>query len=237
MPDVLLALEDRLAATVLARLREMSSFGDGGWEFRICPEAGKLLVEPVPGVLVLSRFLPGLEAVLREVREKFAAARTIFLTGRVDQRARAFMDRARFLGFAPNFVTGELPGDRPYPLPVALLHDYGEMVGQEAREDVGVYPAGRVAVLGKLSPTGVDAVKVDRAKRIDRGISAVLVQPGLPGAADRIRRWRRSGYDGPILVYGGYDLDLIAAGATGSVADASGIDAYVAMFRGRGGAA
>lgn len=231
--EVLLALEEKIAGEVFLKLREISPFDDGIWEFRVCDGTRKLLREPVPEVLVLSRLLPGCEDVLEKVRRRFGQARTVFLTGRVNERARAFMHKARSLGFEPNFVTGDLPGDRPYPLPLAIVHDYREIVGQkeELREKDGSGPAGRVAVLGSVPLEGFTAVRIDKARRISRDIDVVLVEPGYTNAAGRIRLWRRTGYSGPILVYGAYDLDLIAAGATGSVMDAAGVGDYLKLSR------
>ncbi len=235
--EVLLALEEKIAGAVFVKLQEISPFNDGSWNFRVCGGAKKLLTEPVPEVLVLSRFLSGSEGVLVIVRRRFAAARTVFLIGKVNERARAFMHRVRSLGFEPNFVTGDLPGDRPYPLQLAILHDYREIAGlkEELRAQEGPVPGGRVGVLGGIPLDGFAAVRMDKARRIGRDIDVVLVEPGYTDAAGRIRLWRRSGFSGPILVYGGYDLDLIAAGATGSVRDASGVADYLRVYRKGGG--
>lgn len=231
--EVLLALENKVAGSVLLKLEEISPFNDGTWEFRVCGKIKTLFSEPVPDVLVWSRLLPGSDGALEKVRRHFERARTVFLIGRVNERAKAFMHRARSLGFAPNFVTGDLPGDRPYPLPLAIREDYGGIVGQkqEFMEKDCTKFVGAVAVAGSIQANGLTAMKVEKTRKIGREVDVVLVEPGWPEAAGRIRLWRRTGYNGPILIYGGYDVDLIAAGATGSVRDLAGVGDYLRLVR------
>lgn len=77
-----------------------------------------------PDVLLLSRFLPGQNALklLKELPLMFPTAHIVLLVGDLDEDCRAYLRAAKDCGLT-NYVTGRLPGDRPYTLFVALKQE------------------------------------------------------------------------------------------------------------------
>jgi len=231
-------MDDRTAEPVVLRLKEISRFSGPDWNFRICSETKQLLNQPIPDILVISRLLPGMEAILEKVRKRFVKPRTIFLIDRVNERGKAFMRKAEALGFKPNFVTGDLPGDRPYLLPLALLQDYEEVVGQQGfsskRE---VSESAVIVTMGAVSPTNnirvLPARKAADVQKLayDKNIDAVVVASGHKDAENCIMMVRRRGFTGSVLVFGDYAPELIALGATGCISDPVEIVRYVAISR------
>jgi len=82
-----------------------------------------------PDVVLLSRFLPGLTTeALQHLPALFPASRIVLLVGEYDEACRGYLGRAEKIGLV-NYVTGKLPGDRPYTVMAALLYDRPEVVG------------------------------------------------------------------------------------------------------------
>lgn len=95
------------------------------WKFTVVKSLKELMLwsRERPDVLVLSRFFAEENAVkiISRLKEMFPATHIVLLVGRVDEKGRAYIKRARECGLN-NFVTGRLPGDRPYTLLYALTH-------------------------------------------------------------------------------------------------------------------
>ncbi|WP_338826339.1 hypothetical protein MTBGP_11500 [Moorella thermoacetica] len=93
------------------------------WEFVTCGDAREMLgyARERPDVLVVSRFLPGMDPVelLDRMPTMFPASHIVLLAGRVDEKGRGYINAAMKRGLT-NIVTGKLPGDRPYTLLEAL---------------------------------------------------------------------------------------------------------------------
>lgn len=93
------------------------------WEFVTCGDAREMLgyARERPDVLVVSRFLPGMDPVelLDRMPTMFPASHIVLLAGRVDEKGRGYIKAAAKRGLV-NVVTGKLPGNRPYTLLEAL---------------------------------------------------------------------------------------------------------------------
>lgn len=116
------AVETDIAEIIIEELQKMNPFKE--WDFEICEHAWQLdqYARKRPDVLVLSRFLPGVEPadkLLKELPVMFSGSHVVLLVGEVDEKCKGFLRVAQKYGLE-NYVTGDLPGDRPYTLPVAL---------------------------------------------------------------------------------------------------------------------
>lgn len=94
--------------------------------FEACDDVSELctLSKKRPDILLLSRFLPGEDArkLLKEVPVLFSTTHIVLLVGEMDEEGRTYIRLAREHGLT-NYVTGVLPGDRPYTLPIALSQE------------------------------------------------------------------------------------------------------------------
>ena len=118
------------------------------WTLEVCVDASKLAdwSDKSIDVLLLSRTLPGADPIklLSQVRGFFPAAHVVLLVGPVTESCKAYLRASGREGLY-NSVTGELPGDRPYNLMVAMtrprqpdLDGYAELAVEDAdniRED------------------------------------------------------------------------------------------------------
>lgn len=95
------------------------------WRFTVVKSLKELMLwsRERPDVLVLSRFFAEESAgkITERLKEMFPATHIVLLIGRVDEKGRAYIKKARENGLN-NYVTGRLPGDRPYTLLYALTH-------------------------------------------------------------------------------------------------------------------
>lgn len=121
--------------------------------FEVCHNTADLSAwaQRKPTVLLLSRFLPGqdLRKYLKEVPLLFPSTHTVLLVGDVDEDCQAFLRLAKGHGLS-NYVTGPLPGDRPYTLAVAFRQE------RETWREVELADTGGVAAVpGEVrSPAG-----------------------------------------------------------------------------------
>lgn len=117
----LIAVENEGGNAELIRENLSRMFSD--WEFHVCTHARELdaYANDRPDVVLVSRFLPGEDpkALLHYLPVIFPWAHIVLLVGQVDSECKAYMRAARDVGLY-NVVTGTLPGDRPYTVPVAL---------------------------------------------------------------------------------------------------------------------
>ena len=121
MKHCVLAVEKDAAEVIRNNLLQMERFA--GWKFDICEHTNQLdhYSRESPDVLVLSRFLPGEEPgkLLKHINTLFPGSHIVLLVGELDESCRGYLRVAKHYELA-NYVTGKLPGDRPYTLMVAL---------------------------------------------------------------------------------------------------------------------
>lgn len=235
MKKVLLAVEPDLTEEIMANVARIEPFHDSReWRFETCPDAVRLLKEPAPDVLVLSRGLPGMDPfkLLEKVKKRFGKARIVLLIGNINERSRAYMKKAESLGLR-NFVKGELPGERPYIFTVALQKDYDEVLGSGSAEGSpasldrpesaagareravvalaygGAWQSDRMSVLSCKSLT--------EAKKKVKTADVILVSSRAKDAERFVKALRAAGVTLPVVAVGPYRIELINAGATGCV--------------------
>ncbi|MCL6478546.1 MAG: response regulator [Peptococcaceae bacterium] len=234
MKKVILAVEQRLAEEILANIQRIEPYNSKEWNFETCPDAGQLLRERVPDVLVLSRNLPGMDSfkLLEKVKKRFNKAHVVLFIGNINERSRAYMKKAEGLGFR-NFVKGGLPGERPYIFTVALQKDYDQVVGQEKGQEQSLPEndgnvitkrlAKSVMVLAYGGMWQSDKIKIvpcknqGEVKKHVKVASMVLISSHAKDALRCIKTVRGSGTILPIVIVGPYNPELIAVGATGCV--------------------
>lgn len=116
-----IAVEGEVAQIIKDNLSKIESYAD--WAFGICEHSWNLdeYSKKQPDVLILSRFLPGEEPgkLLAHIQPLFSGSHIVLLAGQLDESCKGYLRAAKRLGLN-NYVTGTLPGDRPYTLPVAL---------------------------------------------------------------------------------------------------------------------
>jgi MinD-like ATPase involved in chromosome partitioning or flagellar assembly len=170
----LIAAEEAIAGTIRNNLQKMNSFKD--WEFAVCTDSRTLDERTGRGidVLVLSRFLPGSDPLrlLAQVRTLFPSVHVVLLVGQITESCKAYLRAASREGLY-NSVTGELPGDRPYNLMVAMtrprqpdLDGYADLCAVIAGEGAGSIPEDHdeaVGDLGGQESEGVSDVASDVA--------------------------------------------------------------------------
>lgn len=120
------------------------------WEFYLCTDVRGLFDWSMqrPDVVMVSRFLPGVEAdaLVRRLKEFFPTSHVVLLVGEVDERCTAYIKLAQEAGIH-NIVTGRLPGDRPYTIFAAFKYcledgEFRRLVWEDQKDTV-VAPAGR----------------------------------------------------------------------------------------------
>ncbi|QGP93380.1 Iron-sulfur cluster carrier protein [Neomoorella glycerini] len=123
MPFCVIAAEKESAELIKQNLIKTGLYPD--WEFQVCTSARDLYAfsPDRPGVVVVSRFLPGEDTrvLLQRLPLLFSASHIVLLAGNLDEKGKAFVRAARQAGLN-NIVTGKLPGDRPYNLLAALRY-------------------------------------------------------------------------------------------------------------------
>lgn len=234
--NVLLLFNPKEAEEVLLNLLSLDEFDSLEWNFRTCTESKSLMHEQKPDVLIMSRFVSGIDKGLKEIKNKFAGVRMVFHVGRLNESAKSFIVKAEKLGYR-NFITGtDLRGDRPYTLPIAIRHDYTDIARADAVQSdnpglmISVLVFGSVS-LGQDVETAVVKKATDAKKLLSKNrIDAVVVQADHKGSEEFVRSIRKS-YAGPVLVLGGYAPELISLGATGCIQDGAEIAKYVEMGR------
>lgn len=242
MKKVLLSVEHNLVEEILANILKIEPYNDSReWKFETCPDAGQLLKEHVPDVLVLSRSLPGMDSfkLLEKVKRRFDKAHIVLLVWNINERSRAYMKKAEGLGLR-NFVKGGLPGERPYMFTVALQKNCDEVTGMEPvepedRQEDMDHPkeAGTLIPGGGRKKTAMAlayggtwqsekismfncksiAEMIKRAKTVDM----ILISSRVKDADRCVKSLRTAGVIIPIVGVGPYRLELINAGATGCV--------------------
>ncbi|MBO8128250.1 MAG: AAA family ATPase [Peptococcaceae bacterium] len=129
-----IAAEADVAQVIKKNLGEM--YPD--WTFEVCTDAAELdkWSRKRPDVLVLSRFLPGEDAwsLLPDIPVMFAATHVVLLVGEDSEQTRSYIRKAAQYGLE-NYVSGTLPGDRPYTLPIALQYGRAEVMGGKSRRN------------------------------------------------------------------------------------------------------
>lgn len=119
-----LAVENEIAQIIKENLSKIEPYSD--WEFEICENTWKLdeMSLRKPDVLVLSRFLPGEEPekLLKDLPVMFSGSHIVLLVGALNEQSRGYLRACNKYGLE-NYVTGKLPGDRPYTLVTALRHN------------------------------------------------------------------------------------------------------------------
>lgn len=125
-------MERNVADVIIKELTQLPPFNNGGWQFNVCSDAKQLLKASMFDVLLLSRFLSGMDEykLLSEIKVRFKSIHVVILVGTVNERAKAYMKKARSLGFN-NFVTKDIFGEPPYVLPVAILKTYDELINEK----------------------------------------------------------------------------------------------------------
>ncbi|HBK68958.1 MAG TPA: hypothetical protein DDZ91_09975, partial [Firmicutes bacterium] len=127
--NVVLAIEPENADEFLKQLRTM--FKDEKYSFEAISSSEQLRALRTPDVLVLSYFLPGEKPteILKYLAENMKRTHIVLLPGEDKEESRQYIRFARNLGFK-NIVTGDLPGDDPYTIDVAIQHPLSEVKGQ-----------------------------------------------------------------------------------------------------------
>jgi hypothetical protein len=164
-----------------------------------CAREGK-----VPDAILLSRFLPGAQEILRFLPVMFPGCPVIILTGILNEQAKAFLRQAAEYGLTDT-VTGKLPGDKPYTLFAAL-----ERIRQKGQKKV-------VIAYGLQEEGAVVCASMEETRQRARQADLVLVGSRAKDAEKCVRTLRAAGIAAPIVVVGPYRIDLIGAGATGCV--------------------
>jgi len=133
-----LAVETEVAVLIKKELQRLNP----DWEFEICDHSSQLDVfsRKNPDVLVLSRFLPGEKPaeLLKHIQALFPGSHIVLLVDELDEQSKGYIRVSKRYGLN-NYVTGELPGDMPYTLPVSLTqtreNDEEILVEQDSQQD------------------------------------------------------------------------------------------------------
>ncbi|TEB04717.1 Response regulator receiver domain protein [Pelotomaculum schinkii] len=241
MKKVLLAVEQNLAEEILANILTIEPYNDSReWKFDTCPDAGQLIKESVPDVLVLSRNLPGMDSfkLLEKVKKRFDKAHIVLLVWSINERSRAYMKKAEGLGLR-NFVKGGLPGERPYMFTVALQKNCDEVTGMgpvqlEERQEMDqpeeartpIPTGGRKKTVAALAYGGTwqsEKISMSNCKGIAemrkraKTVDMILISSRVKDAERCVKSLRTAGVIVPVVGVGPYRLELINAGATGCV--------------------
>lgn len=123
------------ADVIIRNVKKIDDFKE--WNFVSCHDAAELLsLNKKIDIIILSRYLvkDNMESLLKSLPLKYPYSRIILLVGNINEKAKAFIRMAESYGLT-NIVTGKLPGDRPYTLPVALKTDKHEKPWSKDKED------------------------------------------------------------------------------------------------------
>lgn len=119
----IIAAEPNSADLIKQNLEKMPQFKQ--WQFVTVNNSNELEDWEYrrPEVLVLSRYLPGEEhaSLFKNLQARFPVTHIVLLVGMLDEITRGYIKMAEKYGLY-NIVTGRLPGDKPYTLPLALTH-------------------------------------------------------------------------------------------------------------------
>ncbi|MDI6906431.1 MAG: ParA family protein [Thermoanaerobacterales bacterium] len=190
--NCLIAIENEGGNAELVRENLQRMFPE--WTFEVCTDARALDTHTAerPDVVLVSRFLPGGEpkVLLRYLPVMFPASHIVLLVGRVDEDCKAYMRAAQDVGLT-NIVTGILPGDRPYTVPVALTStrdgapvDLDDGVEAEEPSPAPTYPLAEEAFPGhERRITGVTQPVQDLPYRPAAGVHDP-VSPRTPKTAN-----------------------------------------------------
>jgi|GEM_PF-1283790 len=130
-----LAVESEAANLIKDELQKLKP----DWVFDICDDAShlELFSRKNPDVVVLSRFLPGEKPaqLLKHIQVLFPGSHIVLVVGELDEQGQGYIRMAKRYELK-NYVTGVLPGDMPYTLPVALTHS------RESEEEYESIPEG-----------------------------------------------------------------------------------------------
>lgn len=127
---VALAVESGIDEVIINNLKEIEPFNDESkWKFTSATHTDMLPTLAKPDVLLVSRFLPGERPhdLLKEIKQVFPGIHIVFLVGERNEQCRQYIRAARELGFE-NFVSGNLPGELPYTLDLALQYSYSQVM-------------------------------------------------------------------------------------------------------------
>ncbi|MBM7854944.1 MinD-like ATPase involved in chromosome partitioning or flagellar assembly [Desulfohalotomaculum tongense] len=122
-----IAAEDPSADIIKENLQKMPKFKN--WQFITVNHSDALLSyssyrpDVRPDVVVISRFLPGKDhqKLFANLQVQFPVSHIVILAGVVNEATKGYIRMCKKYGLY-NIVTGVLPGDRPYTLPVALTY-------------------------------------------------------------------------------------------------------------------
>lgn len=180
----LIAAEENIAKTIKINLSRMSAFQS--WTFETCSDATKLDEWSNVDVLLLSRFLKGIDQVklLSDVRSLFPTSHIVIVVGETTESCKAYIRAAKDHGLY-NVVTGKLPGDRPYNISVALTRsknpetDGYEEIDEEPAHVVSESTQGeRIAIPGAGKP-GIIVVSTANKGGVGKTTTAVAVSKAL----------------------------------------------------------
>ncbi len=148
--NVVLAIEPENADEFLKQLRTM--FKDEKYSFEAISSSEQLRALRTPDVLVLSYFLPGEKPteILKYLAENMKRTHIVLLPGEDKEESRQYIRFARNLGFK-NIVTGDLPGDDPYTIDVAIQHPLSEVKGQNRQKSILIASTANKGGVGKTT--------------------------------------------------------------------------------------
>jgi len=127
---VLVAAEESIGQVIADRLREIPPYDDEDkWSFELAGDSSQLISNSDIDVIILSRFLPGDSPMgtLDIIRDQFADAHTVLLVGPKNAQSQQYIQQSKAKGFR-NIVSGNLPGDLPYTLDLALRYTLDEVM-------------------------------------------------------------------------------------------------------------
>lgn len=155
----IIAFCDNKAPFIVQGLKTLVDFGFDKWHFDCCVSTDELIsmMDKRPDVVVVDRYLPGESHsyLLKHLQAMFPASRIVLYVGNVDEETRAYVRMAQNFGLN-NIVSGELPGERPYNLPAALLADRYAVESDSAARDLAGENNLDDSVCNNMTGTGPD---------------------------------------------------------------------------------
>lgn len=148
--NVVLAIEPENADEFLKQLRTL--FKEDKFNFEAITSSEQLRTLRSPDVLVLSYFLPGEKSTetLKYLAENLRSTHVVLLSGENNEQSRQYIHFARSLGFK-NIVTGDLPGDDPYTIDLAIQYPLSEVLGQNRQKSILIASTANKGGVGKTT--------------------------------------------------------------------------------------
>ena len=163
--NVVLAVEPGIDEVILKNLCSVAPFNDDDkWSFNAINHSDLFKTIANPDVLLISRFLPGEKPheVLQYVCKNYSMTHVVLLVGQKNDQCRHYVRLAREMGFE-NIITGDLPGDLPYTIDLAIQYTYHQvllgktgkasLLSKEAKRGMVIASAGAKGGVGKTSVT------------------------------------------------------------------------------------